>query len=75
MQPTATCLHVPPDPKGGPKPSLSYTNLAVIKKDDVSREDADEFTKATLHHGIDEIMHKKEGIELKDMNLKKDRQL
>ncbi len=64
---TYSHMSVPPDPKGGPKPSLSYTKLAVIKKEDVSREKADEFTKATLHYGIDEIMRKKEGIELKDI--------
>ncbi len=62
LEATYSHMSVPPDPKGGPKPSLRYTKLAVIKKEDVSREDADEFTKATFHHGIDEIVHKKEGL-------------
>ncbi len=56
------------DSKGGPTPSTEYTNLAVVKKEKVKqRAHADEFTKATLHGGIDEIMNEKKAIKLKDI--------
>ncbi len=55
------------DSKGGPTPSTEYTNLAVVKKEKVERGQADNFTKATLHGGIDEIMNEKKAIELKDI--------
>ncbi len=55
------------DSKGGPALRTQYINLAVIKKETVSRAEADKFTKATLHGGIDEITRKKEAIELKDI--------
>ncbi len=55
------------DSKGGPALSTQYTNLAVIKKGKVTRAEADRFTKASLHGGIDEIVKKKERIELKDI--------
>ncbi len=51
----------------GLKLTTKYTNLAVIKKEGVSRAQADGFTKATLHGGIDEIMNEKKAIELKDI--------
>ncbi len=62
-----TNVAIPPDSKGGPTPSTKYTNLAVIKKEKVNPGDADKFTKPTLHGGIDEIMNRKEAIELKDI--------
>ncbi len=55
------------DPKGGPSPGTTFIKLAAVKKQKVSQKDADKFTKATLHGGIDEIMQKKEAIELKDI--------
>ncbi len=56
------------DSKGGPTLSTEYTNLAVVKKEEVKqRAQADKFTKATLHGGIDEIMNEKKAIELKDI--------
>jgi len=42
-----------------------YINLALIKKEKVSRGKADDYTKATLHGSIDQIAKKKEPIELK----------
>ena len=44
-----------------------YLRLAVVLSDRVSREEADAFTRATLHHGIDEILRQKEPIELADL--------
>ena len=42
-------------------------NLALIKKENVYRGRADEFTKATLHGSIDQIAKKKEPIKLNDL--------
>ena len=39
-------------------------SLALIKREGISRATADEFTKGTLHGHPDEILHKKEPIEL-----------
>ena len=44
-----------------------YLRLAVVLSDRVSREEADAFTRATLHRGIDEILRHKEPIELADL--------
>ena len=44
-----------------------YLRLAVVLSDRVSREEADAFTRATLHRGIDEILCYKEPIELADL--------
>ena len=44
-----------------------YLRLAVVLSDRVSREEADAFTRATLHRGIDEILCQKEPIELADL--------
>ena len=41
-----------------------YINLALVKKENVYRGRADEFTKATLHGSIDQITKKKEPIKL-----------
>ena len=39
----------------------------MVKKERVSRGEADAFTKATLHGHIDEILKKKEPLELEDI--------
>ena len=44
-----------------------YLQLAVVLSDRVSREEADAFTRATLHRGIDEILCQKEPIVLADL--------
>ena len=44
-----------------------YLRLAVVLSDRVSRDEADAFTRATLHRGIDEILRQKEPIELADL--------
>ena len=44
-----------------------YLRLAVVLSDRVSREEADAFTRATLHRGIDEILCQKVPIELADL--------
>ena len=44
-----------------------YINLALVKNDRICHSEADEFTKATLHGHIDEILKKKEPITLEDV--------
>ena len=44
-----------------------FINLALVKSDPVSRSEAEEFTKATLHGHIDEILKKKEPIKLEEV--------
>ena len=44
-----------------------FINLALVKSDRVSRSEAEEFTKATLHGHIDEILKKKEPIKLEEV--------
>ena len=46
---------------------FTYNNLAAILKQRIPRDDADEFTIATLHDGIDEILAAKEPIEMEDV--------
>ena len=48
-------------------PCNQYINLAVVKKERVSRTEADTFTKATLHGHINEVLRKKEPLELEDI--------
>ena len=50
--------------KWPPSPSKRYINLAVVKKERVSKEKADEFTRATIHGDIDNIVHKKGSISM-----------
>ena len=45
-------------------PNKTFINLAVIEKESVNRADADSFTKGTLHGHADEILQKKEPIDL-----------
>ena len=52
-------------------PSKVYIKLALVKKEKVSRADADRFTCLTLQGDIDQILHVKEQIEMDDI-LKED---
>ena len=58
---------VAPDHKWPPTPSTQFINLAVVKKERVSRAESDEFTRQTLHGHIDEILKKKEPVSLEDV--------
>ncbi len=57
-----------------PTPTAEYTNLAVIKKELMSRTIADMFTRSTLHGGLDEIMREKMPVNLEDVFKVDDRQ-
>ena len=48
-------------------PCAQYINLAIIKKERLSREEADQFTRATLHGGVDQILCQKEQVHFKDI--------
>ena len=50
--------------KWPPSPSKRYINLAVVMKGRVSKEEADDFTRATIHGDIDDIVHKKGSISM-----------
>ena len=57
----------PVDDKLFINPCAQYINLAIVKKEQLSHVEADEFTKATLHGGIDQICQKKEKVRLEDI--------
>jgi len=52
-------------------PCAQYINLAIIKKEQLSQEEIDEFTRATLHGGVDQILCQKEQVHLKDIFVSK----
>ena len=53
--------------KWPPTPSTVYIKLALVKKERVSRAEADEFTRLTLQGNIDTILQAKEQIEMDDI--------
>ena len=50
-------------------PCAHYINLAIIKKEQLSQEEADEFTRATLHGRVDQILCQKEPVHLEGIIL------
>ena len=53
--------------KGPYNPSKVFIKLAIVKKQKVSKAEADEFTRLTLMGEIDQILHVKEQIEMEDL--------
>ena len=53
-------------------PCAQYINLAIVKKELFSHKELDEFTRATLHGGIDQILQKKEKVSLEDIFVTED---
>ena len=53
-------------------PCAQYINLAIVKKEQLSHEEADDFTRATLHGGIDQIFQKKEKVCLEEIFVTED---
>ena len=49
-----------------------YIHLAVVKKERVSKEQADEYTKSTIHGNIDDIYRKKQAVDFRKVGKKKD---
>ena len=56
---------LPDDDKVLTTASKCYIELAIISKKNITRKQADEFTKKSLHGLTEEILHKKAPIELK----------
>ena len=50
--------------KWPPNPAKKFINLALIKKERMSNEEMDHFTKLTIHGDIDDIVHEKESISM-----------
>ena len=59
-----SCSQASPDNKFPHLPNKVFINLAIIGKECVGRANADRFTKGTLHGHPDEILKKKQPIEL-----------
>ena len=56
--------------KWPPTASKKYIHLAVVKKKEVSKQQADEFTRATLHGNIEDIIRKKESLDFSGIGKK-----
>ena len=56
-----------------PTLKAKYINLAIVHKEFYSREQRDEFTRATLHGGIDEILQNKSSMLMKGLMTKSDK--
>ena len=41
-----------------------YVNLALIEKEDITKQEADQFTRATIHGNIDDIKKSKRAIDI-----------
>ena len=63
---------LPTDSKWPPTGSKKYIHLAVVKKEEVSKQQADEFTRATLHGNIEDIIRKKESLDFSGIGTKED---
>ena len=67
-----TSKKLPTYGKWPPTASKKYIHLAVVKKEKVSKQQADEFTKATLHGDIDDICKKKQEVGFSEVGNKED---
>ena len=47
-----------------PVKSKKYINLALIEKEDITKREADQFTRATIHGNIDDIKKSKRAIDI-----------
>ena len=63
------CKTVPVDEKRhyASKKGTKYVNLAVVKKDNIDKSEVDKFTEATIHGNIDDILKKKQSLELSEV--------
>ena len=58
--------------KWPPTATKKYIHLAVVKKEEVSKQQADEFTKHTIHGNIDDICKKKQAVDFTQIGRKED---
>ena len=63
-----TSRSLPSDPgKWAPKVSTRYINLALVERGEVNKVEADEFTQASIHGDIDDIIKQKTHMDIKDV--------
>ena len=62
----------PTDCKWPPTATKKYIHLAVVKKEQVSKQQADAFTKSTLHGNIDDICRKKQSVDFTQIGKQED---
>ena len=67
-----TSKKLPTHCKWPPTATKKYIHLAVVKKERVSKQQADEFTKSTLHGDIDDICKKKQAVDFTQIGKKED---
>ena len=67
-----TSKKMPTHCKWPPTATKNYIHLAVVKKEEVSKEQADEFTKSTLHGDIDDICRKKKAVDFTQIGKQED---
>ena len=49
------------------KTGTKYINLAVVRKDNIDKSEMDKFTEATIHGNVDDILKKKQSLELSEV--------
>ena len=62
----------PTHSKWPPTATKKYVHLAVVKKEEVSKQQADEFIKYTLHGNIDDICKKKQAVDFTQIGKQED---
>ena len=50
-----------------PTPTVPFINLAIVSRESFDVDERDEFTRQTLHGGIDQILRKKSPIAIEDL--------
>ena len=63
---------MPTHRKWPPTATKKYIHLAVVKKEEVSKQQADEFTKSTIHGNIEDICKKKQAVDFTQIGKKED---
>ena len=63
---------MPTHRKWPPTATKKYIHLAVVKKERVSKQQADEFTKHTIHGNIDDICKIKQAVDFTEIGRKED---
>ena len=67
-----TSKKMPTHCKWPPTATKKYIHLAVVKKEEVSKQQADEFTQSTIHGNIDDICKKKQAVDFTEIGRKED---
>ena len=67
-----TSKKLPTYSKWPPTAAKKYIHLAVVKKEQVTKQQADVFTKSTMHGNIDDICKKKQAVNFTQIGKKED---